>query len=136
MQIYTAESQVKNFSSVVRSMFHGMHGARYVSYRLFLKDVKAEYSKSTFGMLWDFVDPLVFAGIFYTLERMGFFNRGNIEMPYPVFIVYGFLLYQTFMESVTLPLDILKKSRGLLTHLSLAPECLLLSIFFRVLFNS
>ena len=103
--IYSADSQVKQLSKVFRSMLKGMIGTRYISYRLFIKDVRADYSKSIFGLLWDFLDPLVMAIIFYFLMRMRVVNPGEMKIPYAVFVIFGFLIYQTFMESVTMPLE-------------------------------
>ena len=139
MNIYTAQSQVAGLGQVIRNMIHGMVDSRYVSYRLFIKDLKNEYAKSKFGILWDFVDPLVFASMFCVLQVIGVINPegrgGNLGIPYPVFVAYGFLIYYTFMDAVTYPLDIIKRSRGLLTHQRLAPESLIISLFLRVAFN-
>lgn len=135
MVVYTAESQTNRLPEIIRSMIGGLRGTSYTSYRLFLKDVKSDYAKSKFGLIWDFIDPLVFAGIFYTLQKVGILSGGNVGMSYAVFVVYGFLLYQTFRESVLSPLKIMRSSRPILTHLKLPPECLLMSIFFRGIFN-
>lgn len=134
--IYTAESQVKHPATVLREMVRGVLGGRYAGYRLFMKDLKSEYSKSMFGLLWDFVDPLILATIFYLLMRANVFRSGEIRMPYSMFIIYGVLCYQTFMESVIMPLDLIGRSKVMLTHLKLSPESLLISVFYRICFNS
>lgn len=134
--IYSAESKTRHLKGVFKAMALGMVNSRYMAYRLFLKDVKAEYAKSAFGLLWDFIDPLVLGCVFYFLKRASVINAGDIAIPYPVFVVYGLLLYQTFVDSVTLPLDVMRRSRVMLTHLNIAPEALVLSVFFRVLFIS
>ena len=136
MQIYSAESQAKNFRVVFKHMALGLVGSRYSAYRLFLRDVKAEYSKSKFGLFWDFLDPLVFAMIFYGLEKAGFLNKGDIGMPYVVFIIHGFLLYQTFSDALILSMDVIRRGKTILTQLKLPPECLLLSVVIRVFFNA
>ena len=136
MFIYSAESQVKNMKGVVKAMLSGARSSQYISYRLFLKDVRADYSKSSFGMLWDFIDPLVMALIFFFLQKYRVLDPGDITIPYPVFVIFGFLIYQTFMESVIMPLDCIRKSKNILTHLKLPPEALIISVFYRVLFNS
>lgn len=134
--IYTAESSVSNFPNVIRSMFIGLIQARYVAYRIFIKDVKAEYSRSKFGILWDFLDPLILGIIFYFLKKGGVFDIEGINIPYSVFIIYGLLIFQTFSESVTFPLDIMQRSRSMITHLKISPESLLLAVVYRIVFNS
>jgi teichoic acid transport system permease protein len=137
MQIYTAESQVRNLPVVLRNMAHGVVHGNYTAYRLALKDIRADYTRAKLGMLWDFLDPLVFVGIFLFLQTVGIFNAGNIgATPYVVFIAFGFLLYHTFMDSVLRTTEIIKKSKNLIQHTRLAPECLILSLFYRLLFDA
>lgn len=117
-------------------MFEGLVRSRYMGYRLFVRDIRAEYSKVAFGVLWDFIDPLILGLIFYFLMQVRVINAGELGMPYAVFVIYGLLLYRTFSESITLSLDVMQRARGILTHLKLPPEALIVSVLFRVLFNS
>ncbi len=135
LKVYSAESSVRQPGQVFRAMFRGVLQSRYMAYRLCVKDVRAEYAKSAFGLLWDFVDPFIFASIFFFNEAR-IISPGAMTMPYAVFVIYGLLLYQTFSESVTMSLDMMKRSKTILTHLKLPPEALILSVFYRVLFNS
>lgn len=136
LKIYTAESQAKKPGQVIRDMFRGVIDAPYAAYRLCLKDVKTEYSQSVFGMLWDFADPLALGLIFYFLQRTRIINMGEISIPYAVFVVFGILIYITFVDAVLIPLTLIQRSKAMLVHLRLSPECLLMSAFFRILFNS
>jgi lipopolysaccharide transport system permease protein len=133
--VYTADPQVRDPKAVLGAMVRGMFGSTYIAWRLFLKDVKSEYAKARLGILWDFLDPLVFASLYYVLVNLGILSRGDMSMPYPVFIVFGFLLFQTFRESIKMPTQVIKRSRNMLTQLKLPPECLILSLFYRILFN-
>jgi len=134
--VYTAESSLRNPRQVIRDMVSGMVRSKYMAYRLSIKDIRAEYANSAFGMLWDFVDPLVLGFVFYFLMKVRIINTGELGMPYAVFVVYGLLIYQTFTESLNLSLDAVRRSRNLLTHQKLPPEAIILSVLFRVLFNS
>ncbi len=134
--IYTAEPQVWHFRKVVSNILRGLRMSPYIAYRLFLKDVKATYSRSGFGMFWDLADPLVFAGIFYFLYLHGFISRAGGALAYPLFVTFGFLLYQTFSESVQLSMKSIDASRSLLNQLKVPPESLILSVAYRILFNS
>lgn len=107
-----------------------------MAYRLALKDIRNEYAASAFGMLWDLLDPFVLGAIFYFLMHASVLDPGAISIPYAVFVVYGVLLYQTFVDSMLLSVNILSRSKGLLTHLNLPAEALLLSVFYRVAFLS
>lgn len=136
VQVYTAESQVRNFGEVLRSMVRGLRGSRYVAYRLARNSIAGSYTQSVLGFVWDFVDPIVLAVIFYFLRKGNVFETGAMHMPYSVFVVHGLLMYQTFTSTTMQTVGLLRASRGLITQQKLPPEALLLSVFFRSLFFS
>jgi lipopolysaccharide transport system permease protein len=134
--VYTAERSSRDFGLVARQMVRGARLGRYMAFRIFLKDIRGEYARSLFGALWDFAEPLVVALIFIALYRVAVIPPGDIAIPYPVFVVFGMLLWQTFTEAILLPLDVIRKSKNLISHQKVAPEALLISIVYRLLFNS
>lgn len=117
-------------------MIAALPHSRYLAYRLFIKDVRAEYSRTAFGVFWDFLDPLVVGCVFYLLMKVRVIDPGDVGMPYALFVIYGLLIYQTFAEGVTLSLDVMRRSAAMLTHLKVPAEALLLSVLYRVAFNS
>ncbi|MDX1523439.1 MAG: ABC transporter permease [Anaerolineae bacterium] len=117
-------------------MISGLLRGRYLAYRLFIKEVRATYSQSRFGLLWDFIEPIVLAAVFVVLRRGNVINTGDISIPYPVFVVFGLMLWQTFTEAITQPLSIMQRSKTLLTQVKVPPEALLLSIVYTILVNS
>jgi ABC-type polysaccharide/polyol phosphate export permease len=135
-RVYSAESQVRNFSTVVSDMLGGLLSARYVSYRLARKDIKEGYSASAFGWGWDLLDPLILSGIFYYLMQTRLISSEGLGMAPSLFVVYGMMLYQTYTESLVLSTELMQRSRNLLTHLRIPPEALIMSVAYRVGFNS
>lgn len=113
-----------------------MRRSRYIAYRLVRRDITNTHATSALGLVWDLIDPLVLASVFYVLMRSRIIPAEGLGMPPSVFVVYGTMLYQTFSESLVLSVNILNRSRNLLTHLKLPPEALILSVLYRVGFNS
>lgn len=136
MKVYTSAPMVQTPMSVIQAMVHGARKSRYVSYRLFLKDLRNDYARSLAGLLWDFLDPLILGIVFYFLMQARIINTGDIGIPYALFVIYGVMLYQTFSDAVTSPLSLITRSKNMLTHLSLSPEALIGSVGCRVLFYS
>lgn len=134
--VYTAERSIVTPRRALREMIDGVRESRYMAYRLAAKGIKAQYAKSVFGMLWDLVDPLVLGLIFYALMKFRVIQPGDTGMPYAIFVIYGLLLYQTFMESLLQTVNIFAQSKGLLTHVKLPPEALIMSIGYRMAFFS
>lgn len=134
--VYTSQSEAFSPKRVLRAMVRGIIQSRYMALRLVVKDIKSDYAKSAFGMVWDLVDPLVLGFIFYSLMRTRVINPGETGMPYAIFIIFGLLMYATFMESVMRMVNLVKSSKYLLSQLKLPPEALILSVLFRIGFNS
>ena len=117
-------------------MIQGIFGAHYVAYRLARKEIKESYATSAVGILWDLLDPLILAGIFYYLMQTRLISTEGMSMPPSVFVVYGMMLYFTYTEALMLSVNLMGRSKNLLTHLRLSPESLILSVVYRVGFNS
>lgn len=135
-EVYTAESKVKEWRKVFKAMLAGLIRGRHLAYRLSAKEVKAEYAQARFGMLWDFLEPVVVAIVFVILRQGRVIDVGAIDIPYAVFVIYGVLLWQTFAEALTQPLTIMQRSKTLVTQVKVPSEALWLSIFFKILFHS
>lgn len=134
--VYTAESEALHPKHVIPAMMRGLYQSRYMATRLVIRDIKSDYAKSFLGLIWDLVDPLVLGFIFYCLMRTRVITPGPTGMPYPMFIIYGLLLYATFMESAMKMIQLVHNAKALLAQLKLPPEALILSVILRVLFNS
>jgi len=136
VRVYTAESQARHLGAVARNMLVGLRDSRYIAYRLARKDIKDSYSNSALGMVWDLLDPLVLAGIFYYLMQTRLIASDGLGMPPSVFVVYGMMLYFTYSEALVLSVESLNRSKNLLAHLKVPPEGIILSVAYRVAFNS
>lgn len=134
--IYTAESHAREGAAVFRAMARGVIDGRYAAFRLALRDVKGGYAKTMFGLFWDLADPLVFGAIFYGLMVAGIVSPGNLEIPYPLFVTYGMLLYLTITEGWLASMRLFQTSRAVLNQVKVLPEVFILSVAFRVAFNS
>ncbi len=133
--VYTPQSEAFSPKRVLRAMVRGVIQSRYMALRLVVKDIKSDYSKSQFGLIWELIDPLVLGFIFYSLMRTRVINPGETHMPYAIFIIYGLLMYATFVESVMRMVNLARSSKSLLSQLKLPPEALILSVLFRIAFN-
>jgi lipopolysaccharide transport system permease protein len=134
VHIYSAESKVRKSGDVLRDMVRGLVQGRYIAYRLARNNIAGEYSRSLLGFFWDFADPLVLAIIFYLLRQGNVFSTGETNMPYAVYLIFGLLMYQSFVNATMWTVNVLHQSRNLITQQKLPPESLLLSIFLRVMF--
>ncbi|HFE66844.1 MAG TPA: ABC transporter permease, partial [Chloroflexi bacterium] len=57
--IYTPESQMRSPGLLLRAMVSDIRASRELSWRLFVRDLSAQYRQSVFGVLWAFVPPII-----------------------------------------------------------------------------
>lgn len=105
--------------------------SRYLGWRLFRRDLSAEFDRARLGWLWNFVDPLVLAAVFVVLRQSNAVAGTGVDVPYPVWVVLGMLSLQAFLNALTRPLKMLDQSRALRMQVPVKPAALLLAQLFR-----
>ena len=79
-------------------------------------DMTSQRRRSAFGRAWLFIPAVAAAvGAVYIRDR-GIVTVRGVDMPYPVFIVAGVMLWQLFVESFAAPVKALEAHRPLLTR--------------------
>jgi len=133
--IYTPDSQMRSPGLLLRAMFRDVKASRELSWRLFVRDVSAQYRQSIFGVLWAFVPPIVTSIIFIVLQSRRVVDFGETNIPYPVYVLVGNILWQLFTESLNAPLKSVTAARTLLVKINFPREALIISAVYLVLFN-
>lgn len=136
VRIYTPEPRSLHPRDVVREIAQGFHHSRKIAFRLVVRDIRTEYSNAAFGLVWDILDPLIFAGVFWLLYRSRVVPSADLPMQYGIYVVAGMLLYQSFVEATMVSMNSIKRARALITQVRVPPETLPLAGFYRVCFNS
>jgi lipopolysaccharide transport system permease protein len=134
--VYAPGSPLRDVPALLRSMGKDIRAARELAWRLFIRDISAQYRQSLFGYVWAFLPPLATTVIFTFLSSQRILNIGETTVPYPAFVMIGTLLWQTFLDSLNSPLRAVNSSRDLLTKVNFPREALILSGTADVLFNT
>ena len=66
--VYTPESPLKNPGRLLRAMFRDVLAARELAWRLFVRDLSAQYRQTYLGYVWAFLPPLVASATFIFLQ--------------------------------------------------------------------
>ncbi len=133
--VYTSESQVRKPTRLFHAMWNDLRSSRELAWRLFVRDLSAQYRQSLFGVLWVFLPPLVTALIFILLQSRRVIDFGNTDIPYPIFVLVGTVLWQVFIESLNAPLKSVTASKPLLVKINFPREAVILSAIYLVFFN-
>ena len=133
--VYTPESPLRHPGRMVGQMIHDLVASRELAWRLFLRDISAMYRQSILGYLWAFLPPVVTTITFVFLNAHGVVKIPATSVPYPVFVMIGTVIWQTFIDALGSPLRVVQNARSMLTKINFPREALILSGLAEVIFN-
>jgi lipopolysaccharide transport system permease protein len=135
VRTYSADSELRHPAQLIRAMFHDLWSSRELAWRLFVRDLNAQYRQSLLGYLWVIVPPLASMLIWVFLNKNGIFNIDPPPVPYPVFVITGLVLWEAFVSSLNAPQNAMNSAMGLLTKINFPREALLVSAAGQVVFG-
>jgi len=135
LRVYSPEPLLSRPGSMFRDMLGDLWGGRELAWRLFLRDVSAQYRQSYLGYVWAFLPPLISSFTFVFLNSQGLFSTGKTGLPYAAFAMIGTLLWQVFVDALNAPINALQSSKSMLAKINFPRESVLVAGIAMVLFN-
>ncbi|MDP2432789.1 MAG: ABC transporter permease [Pseudomonadota bacterium] len=133
---YTPHSSVSNPLAMLVQMFRDLARSRDLGWRLAVRDIQAQYRQAYLGVIWAFIAPLSTTITWLFLNGTGIISVGETELPYPVYIITGTILWSIMIDAMNAPLQQTNAARDMLAKLNFPREGILLSGLYQVLFNS
>ena len=115
-------------------MWIDLKNSRELAWRLFVRDIKGTYRQSILGIGWAFIGPFVTTLTWLYLNYSGLITVGHTEIPYPLYIFSGTLLWSIFTSSLNAPSSAFGKAGTMLTRVNFPKEALLLNEFLNIFF--
>lgn len=134
--IYTPQSGLRNPRYLFGSLIYDLRHARGLAWQLALRDIRTRYRGSFLGILWSLASPLATTLTFTLLQEQNILNVDSGDIPYPVFVLIGTLLWQLFTASLTSTLDEVRAAMGIMSKINLPREAFLLSSLYKILFDN
>ena len=125
--VYTPASQLSDPARLARAMLADIGSSRELAWRLLLRNLSARYRHTLLGWSWAFLPTLLTTAVFIHLQRAGYFAVGQMAVPYPVFVLAGLVLWQTFCDAVNMPLQMVQQSYSILTKINFPREALIIA---------
>jgi lipopolysaccharide transport system permease protein len=133
--LYTPESPLRRPHRFVRAMIADVAASRELAWRLFIRDLSAQYRNSMLGYVWVFVPPVMASLPFIYLNSAGVLRISDTPIPYAAYAVIGTTIWQTFVDALNSPLKAVGAARAMLTRISFPREAILLSGLMQVGFS-
>jgi homopolymeric O-antigen transport system permease protein len=135
LTVYTPDSPLRHPRTFVRDMISDLRSSRELAWRLFVRDLSAQYRTSLLGYLWVFLPPLVASVPFVYLNSAGVIRIGSTPIPYAAYAMVGAIIWQTFVDALNSPLRSVNAARAMLTRINFPREAILLSGLMQVGFS-
>ena len=134
--VYTPDSSLANPFTMVKAMMGDMWEGRELAWRLTVRDISAQYRRSFLGILWALILPLANTAVWLYLNTTGIVVLQKTDIPYPVYVFAGTMLWAIFMDAINAPMGQTGAAIGMLTKLNFPREALLLAGVYKTLFNA
>ena len=124
------------FVEAITSMVSNFSQSRDLAWRLLLRDTRAMYRQSLFGYVWLVLPPLATVFVWVFLNKQNLVHINTDEVPYPLFVMTGTVLWTAFNSSLMAMQGIMAEARGTLSKVNFPHEALILTAFGKSLLNS
>ena len=134
--IYTPESAMRSPGKMLAGMWQDLVQSRELALRLAIRDIRGMYRQSFLGIFWAFLLPLANTLTWIFLNGSGILHVATTNIPYPVYVLTGTLLWSIFMDSMQAPLTQATAAKDMLSKINFPREALIISGIFQTLFNA
>jgi lipopolysaccharide transport system permease protein len=125
--IYTPASPLRQPGLFVRQMISDLINSHELAWRLFVRDVSAQYRQSMLGYLWIFIPPLAASLPFIYVNTQGIMTIGETPIPYAAYAIVGTTIWQVFVDALNAPLRTVSLAKPVLIRVNLPREAIFLS---------
>ncbi|HEX2094153.1 MAG TPA: ABC transporter permease [Longimicrobiaceae bacterium] len=133
--VYTASSELHHPLRFLADAVGDLRRSPAVAWTLFRSNLQARYRRAWLGYLWLLLPTLGTAAIGVYLQSRRIVVTAPTEVPYPVYVLSGTILWQVFADALNVSLQHLTAGRQLITRSRVPHEALVLAGVLEVLLN-
>jgi lipopolysaccharide transport system permease protein len=119
--VYSADPELRRPRHFVRQALSDLRRSRAAAWALFLANLRSQHRRAWLGYLWLLIPALATAGLCAVIQSRRIVAVGATELPYPLFVLSGMVLWQAFLDGLNAPLEQLGRARQVITR-SAAPH--------------
>lgn len=133
--VYDATSSFSNLGYAVTSVATEIYACRELSWILFLRDLKAQFRQSLLGYLWLFLPPILTTAVWLYLNSQKVVGVSETSIPYPLFVMSGTLVWQSFVRCIQSPMASVAAGRVVFMKLKVPPSAFIIAGCLRAFFD-
>lgn len=132
---HTAERRVGRLHESLLNLARDLKNSRHLSWAMMKRDLKSQYRTSFSGVFISLLPALTTAAWAVLFRDAHLINVGNINLPYPFFVLCGMMLWAVFLESLDAPISGVLSEQALLSKAKVPAEAITIARLGQVTFN-
>lgn len=136
VRVITPHNGMEAFTDAIKSLKRDFPQSRALAWRMLLRDTRAMYRQSLLGYVWLFLPPLATVLVWVLLNSSSLVNIDAGNVPYPLFVITGTVLWTAFNASVMAMQEIMGSARSMLSKINFPHEALIMTALGKALLNS
>lgn len=133
--VYTSQSELLHPARFLAGSVRDLLRAPAVAWALFRSNVQARHRRAWLGYLWLLLPTLATTAVWVYVQSRGIIGIAPTDVPYPVYVLAGTILWQVFADALNTPLQQLAAGRQVITRSRVPHEALILAGVYEVLLN-
>lgn len=135
-KVYGPETKKRTINVLLRDAFQDLRVSRELGWQLAKRDIKAQYRQAYLGLLWIILLPLANSLTWVFLSASRLVSIGPTEIPYPIYVFIGTMLWAVFIEALMCPIVQINNAKAMLTKQIFPREAVLLSGIYQLSINA
>ena len=136
VRVITPHNGMEAFTYAIKSMVSDFPQSRALAWRMLVRDTRAMYRQSLLGYVWLILPPLATVLVWVMLNKSSLVNIDAGDVPYPLFVITGTVLWAAFNGSMMAMQEIMGSARSMLSKINFPHEALIMTAFGKALMNS
>lgn len=132
---YNADSVLSKPAELLIEVFTEIIAFRGLIWILFVRDLKAQFRQSYFGYIWLFLPPVMTTAVWLFLNSQKVIEVADTGIPYPLFVILGSVVWQTFVKLIQAPMSAFEQGRPVFMKLKVPPIVFIAAGTARALFE-
>ncbi len=133
--VYSAERALSHPGRFFAAAREDLRRTPAMAWRLFRRNLQARYRRTWLAYAWLLLPSVATTVVWTYIHSQRIIVIGPTDLPYPLHVLAGMALWQTFLEALNAPLQQLTAGRQLVTRSPVPLEALVLAGGLEVLLN-
>ncbi|MGE5489772.1 MAG: ABC transporter permease [Actinomycetota bacterium] len=132
---YTALPELRHPERFLAAAAQDFRAAFLIAWHMQLGHIRARHRSSRLASLWHLVPTVATTLACIHLRSLNVVTASPTELPYPVFVLAGVILWQVFLDALNAPLQHLSTARQMITRSTIPHEAIMVAGLLDVLMN-